>query len=278
MALAVATIALPAAAPTADAGAKARSRTQPASTQGPPTQWASAASATVHPGVQTSSPVGQCTANFVFYDSTDVYLGSAAHCVGLGSSTDTNGCDTASLPIGTPVTVRGARHPAKLFYSSWITMADRNESNTLACEYNDFALLVLDRRDHVRVNPSVPFWGGPEGIGGAMGYGTPAYAHGNSGLRLGLGALQPKTGTSLGEVGNGWSHRVMLATPGIPGDSGGAVLDDEGRATGVFSTIVILPIAGSNHATDVATALAYMKAHTGVNVTLAKGTNRFSPL
>jgi len=42
--------------------------------QGAPT-WAPAASAPVHPGVQTFTNGAQSTANFVFYDSSNVYIG-----------------------------------------------------------------------------------------------------------------------------------------------------------------------------------------------------------
>ncbi|HNH85762.1 MAG TPA: serine protease, partial [Solirubrobacterales bacterium] len=37
--------------------------------------WAPAASATVHPGVQTVTEGAQCTSNFVFQNGSDVYLG-----------------------------------------------------------------------------------------------------------------------------------------------------------------------------------------------------------
>ena len=57
--------------------------------------WAPASSATIHPGVQTFTDGAQCTANFVFFDATNVYLGQAAHCSGTGSSTDTDGCTSA---------------------------------------------------------------------------------------------------------------------------------------------------------------------------------------
>jgi hypothetical protein len=43
--------------------------------------WAPAASAAIHPGVQTVTAGGQCTANFVFYDSSNtVYIGQADRC------------------------------------------------------------------------------------------------------------------------------------------------------------------------------------------------------
>ena len=56
----------------------------------------------------------QCTSNFVFTDSSNVYLGQAAHCSGTGSSTDTNGCTSGSLQTGTPVEIDGASKPGPL--------------------------------------------------------------------------------------------------------------------------------------------------------------------
>ena len=79
--------------------------------------WAPAASATVHPGVMTFTAGAQCTSNFVFQDGSNVYLGQAAHCSGTGAATDTNGCTSESLPIGTPVDVTGASKPATLVYN-----------------------------------------------------------------------------------------------------------------------------------------------------------------
>ena len=67
--------------------------------------WAPASTATIHPGTMMYTRGAQCTANFVFRDRRGrVYVGYAAHCAGTGSSTDTNGCATQSLPLGTKVT------------------------------------------------------------------------------------------------------------------------------------------------------------------------------
>ena len=70
--------------------------------------WAPAATAAVHPGVMTFTEGAQCTSNFVFSGGGNVYIGQAAHCSGTGGQTETNGCDSGSLPIGTPVEVDGA--------------------------------------------------------------------------------------------------------------------------------------------------------------------------
>ena len=71
--------------------------------------WAPASTATIHPGVQTFTDGAQCTANFVFSDGAEVYIGYAAHCAGLGEATDTNGCVAGTLPVGTPVADVDAR-------------------------------------------------------------------------------------------------------------------------------------------------------------------------
>src|SRR3954449_7036997 len=91
--------------------------------------WAPAASASVHPGVMTFTAGAQCTANFVYTDGTNTYLGQAAHCSGTGSSTDTDGCSSASLPKGTAVTVDGASRPGTMVYNSWIRMQKAGEKD-----------------------------------------------------------------------------------------------------------------------------------------------------
>jgi S1-C subfamily serine protease len=242
-------------------------------------EWADYESATVHPGVWTASPSGECTANFVFHDATDIYIGSAAHCTGTESVTSSSGsgCEDGSHPIGTEVEVDGADHPATLVYSSWLTMQAVGESDENACNFNDFALLRLDPRDHAKVNPTIPFWYGPDGTGSSTPPGTQVYAFGNSFLRLGL---SPMTGFALADEGDGWAHRVYFVTPGIPGDSGSAVIDEDGLAVGVISTVIIAPYTGANDAVDVRRALDYMKAKTNTHddVALATGTQAFQPL
>jgi hypothetical protein len=241
--------------------------------------WAPASEAAVHPGVQTVSPEGQCTANFVFYDATNVYIGQSAHCTGLGASDETDGCRTGSLPLGTQVQVRGASQPGTLVYSSWLTMQAVGEKSESVCNGNDFALVRLSDADRGSVNPSIPFWGGPEGIDGSSSLGEPVYGYGNSGLRAGISALSPKTGFSTGQDLDGWSHNVYTLTPGIPGDSGSAYLGSDGGALGVLSTIEYLPRAASNNVTDLSRALSYMKAHTALDgVVLANGTEEFAGL
>jgi hypothetical protein len=239
--------------------------------------WAPAGQAAVHPGVQTFTDGAQCTSNFVFTEGTNVYLGQAAHCSGTGAATDTNGCESGSLPIGTPVEIDGATRPGTMVYNSWLTMQARGETNPDACAYNDFALVRIDPADIGQVNPSVPGFGGPTGVGSAAD-GETVYSYGNSSLRAGVTKLSPKQGVVIFTEGNGWSRTVYTVTPGIPGDSGSGFLNSTGGAIGVLSTLQALPIAGSNGVGDLGRELTYMRANSAfTGVQLEPGTEPFNP-
>ncbi len=208
--------------------------------------------------------------------ATDDYIGYAAHCAGTGEATETNGCIAGSHPLGTPVEIDGATQPGTLAYSSWLAMQAAGETNADACGYNDLALVRIHPNDHNNINPSIPHWGGPTGLNTT---GNPllsrVYSYGNSPLRLGLTVLSPKTGASLGTAGGGWTHPVYTGTPGIPGDSGSAMLDATGRASGVLSTIAVTPLPASNNFSDLNLALDYMRSHGGPQAARALGTARF---
>ncbi len=253
-----------------------------------PTSWAPAATATIHPGVQMYTDGAQCTGNFVFTDGAgNTYVGYAAHCAGTGAATDTNGCDAASLPLGTRVEFRQGGSllssgtkvgSGTLAYSSWLTMQQRGETDENACAYNDFALVKVDAADVAKVNPSVPFWGGPVALNtDESAAGETVYSYGNSSLRGGRKELSPKQGTSLGAEGDGWSHPVYTASPGVPGDSGSAFLDSQGNALGTLSTLAIAPLAGSNGVGDLERELGYAQAHGGISgLALVPGTEPFT--
>jgi len=240
--------------------------------------WAPAGQARVHPGVMTFTDGAQCTSNFVYSDGSSTYLGQAAHCSGTGGQTDTNGCTSGSLPIGTSVQVDGATRPATLVYNSWLTMQAKGETDPDACQFNDLALLRLDPADVGAVNPSVPGFGGPTGVGDVGGLGSTVYSYGNSELRGGVTKLSPKQGVVVQNDGGGWSHDVYTATPGVPGDSGSGFMNGSGEAIGVLSTLQILPAAGSNGVGDLGKELAYMHANSAFsNVQLVPGTETFRP-
>ena len=256
------------------------------------TTWAPVAKATITPGVMMYTKGAQCTANFVFSDARgNVYVGYAAHCAGTGSSTDTDGCATTSLPLGTPVSFveggslvgEGTKVGAgRLVYSSWLTEARLGTSDAATCAYNDFALVKVRPAHEKRVNPSVPFWGGPTGIdtdGAAAG--DTVYSYGNSSLRAGISALSPKLGLALGDdaVDRGWNHPLYTVTPGIPGDSGSGFMTAGGKAVGTLSTVAVAPLPASNGLGDLARELAFAQRHSGIpGLRLAHGTEPFRGL
>lgn len=248
-----------------------------APTAGSARQWAPAATAAIHPGVVMVTDGASCTANFVFTRGTEVFLGYAAHCAGTGSATETNGCESGSLPLGTKVTIEGASRPGVLVYSSWLAMQAAHERDPAACAYNDLGLVRIDPRDVGRVNPSVPHWGGPTGLnrtGNANG--ASVYTYGSSSLRLGITALSPMSGSSMGTTAGGWVHPVYTIPPSVFGDSGAALLDAAGRATGVLSTINLSPQPLSNSFGDLQRSLAYARTHGMGNVVLVNGTQPFA--
>jgi hypothetical protein len=253
--------------------------------------WAPADTAQIHPGTMMYTEGAQCTANFVYTDGAGtVYVGYAAHCAGTGAATDTNGCNTQSLPLGTKVTFNEGGSlvsegtqvgSGTLAYSSWDAMKKAGETDANTCAYNDLALVKVDAADVSKVNPSVPFWGGPTGIDtDGTAAGDRVYTYGNSSLRAGLEPLSPHTGISLGDnaADGGWSHPLYTVTPGIPGDSGSGFMSADGKAIGVLSTLGLAPLPASNNIGDIAKELAYANSHGMSGLTLVNGTEPFSPI
>jgi len=254
--------------------------------------WAPVATAAIHPGTMMYTDGAQCTANFVYTDGAgNVYVGYAAHCAGTGTSTDTDGCSTQSLPLGTEVTFNDGGSlidegtqvgSGTLAYSSWDTMRRTAETDADTCAYNDLALVEVDPADVSKVNPSVPFWGGPTGIDtDGTAAGDRVWTYGNSSLRAGLAPLSPHTGISLGDdaADGGWSHPLYTVSPGIPGDSGSGFLSAGGKAVGVLSTLGLAPLPASNNIGDLGRELAYAQQHSGIaGLQLVNGTEPFDPI
>jgi hypothetical protein len=227
--------------------------------------WAPAATAPIHPGVQTDTAGNRCTAGFVVTAGTDVYLAQTASCASTGAATDANGCTSPSLPAGTAVTVEGAQAPGTLAYSSWLTMQARGETDPDACATNDLALVKLSAADAAATNPSVPFWGGPTGEADAPAAGGRLYgvASTPAGLQRRIGFSGPRGGACAGA-------QALLAPPARAEETGTGLLDDRGRAASLVR-------AGGLCLTDFARTMTY--ARTAIpGLALATGTGPFTPL
>ena len=190
-------------------------------------QWAPAATAQIHPGTMMYTQGAQCTANFVYTDSSNnVYVGYAAHCAGLGEATDTDGCLADSLPLGTPVTFNEGGSlvdegtvvgNGTLVYSSWLKEKELGTTDPNVCAYNDLALVKVAAADVSKVNPSIPFWGGPTGIDtDGTAAGDRVWTYGNSSLRAGVAAALP----AHRHQPRRQRRRRWLDAPALHGDAG----------------------------------------------------------
>lgn len=221
-----------------------------------------------------SEAVSTCTAAFVFRNDRSTFLSYAAHCAIPVQEQRRTGCEYRTLPLGTPVTIRGAagaRAHGTLAYSAWRTMQDAGETDDNRCLYNDFALVEIDSADVASIDPTVPEVGGPTGLGRI---GPPRQEQ--------VFSYQPytsspavKQGVSLGTRGGGWSHRVDVSPAANLGDSGSGLLDAEGAAFGVLATRYLDRLATSG-VTDLGLALSYAERYGDLgSVELVPGTSPF---
>ena len=250
--------------------------------------WTPVGRATVTPGARTFIGEDQCTANFVFSDRAgNLYLGQAAHC----SEADrvSNGCRARSRPLGTPVAITQGKANigmgqvvawGTLAYSSWVTMQRRHDHVIAQCAFNDFALIRLKRSDRHLVNPSLPFWGGPEGLADhEVATGEKIYGFGHSELRKAGSTGSRQSAITIADLpqADGWSHSFVAESPGIPGDSGSGYLDSSGDALGTLSSLRI-SYALINAIGDLHRELTYARKYSGLRgLRLELGTMPFDP-
>lgn len=223
--------------------------------------------AAIGPGTVTETTgAGLCTAGFVATAGARTYLVQAAHCAGTGDETETDGCTSATVPLGTPVRVHGrdGTVTGTLAWSSWTTMQARGETDPDACAYNDLALVELPAAAAGGAGAAVPFFGGPAGVratplaGGEQVFGL-SNPPGPDGVRT-AGA---RAGTAAGEVGGGWGHAVYTLSPGVAGESGSPLLDARGDAVGVLSSLTTTGDRASIEYTDLGRALDYARRTDG---------------
>ncbi|MEV1291398.1 serine protease [Pseudonocardia sp. NPDC049635] len=254
----------------------------------------------IGPGVQIATPVAGgaelCTANFLYtaagaadglrddegplrerVPAGKLYLGTAAHCMAAQSARSSiDGCVEPVQPHGTEVGIvgrDGTVHAGRVAYNSWVVMQERGESDPRLCLYNDFALIELGPAAAAVADPTVPGFGGPVGLNaGGTASGERVYSYQPNQL-----APTPfKQGVSFGRPEGPRTHVVATLPPGVPGDSGSGYLDEQGRAFGVLSSLM-LPTA-TNGVTDIAQALGYAAAYGPVGpVDLVPGTTGFTP-
>ncbi|HVL87926.1 MAG TPA: hypothetical protein VM681_08000 [Candidatus Thermoplasmatota archaeon] len=228
--------------------------------------WPSLADARIRPGIQigTSSnplsavrPISQCTANFLFrsLDNRSLYLGTAAHCV-----------DDLAVGDSYPL-LRGAAS-ATVAYVSFHTMKEIGETDRVARDDNDFALLRIDDEHRLLAHPAMLHYGGPVALAdsSSVGNGERVRFYGNSDLRQDADPLSPHSGCVVNS--NPWAIEFASPYPGIFGDSGSGALAADGAALGVVITLRVGSGGTSNALMRLDAALGYAREHAGVEVEL----------
>jgi hypothetical protein len=273
-------------------GAPPAGNVTPSKPAAPPPRWADPAVADIYPGTNLGTNSSGCSSNFLFtsVDNRHIYLGTADHCV-LVSGVDGIPChDFQSLPLGSPILLWHVgplnenatilNITGTLAYSSALTMKDVHEDpNSQACSSNDFALIELPLNAQHRITPAVPTFATPTSIANASDIKLldPMVGYGASGNYLGFQQFYPRHGyvsiapknttvASGVEPATEWGFTVTMYPPGIFGDSGGLVMTSNNGAAGVIVSIG----ATGTFCVTLATALAYMEAHTSLRVKLAE--------
>lgn len=162
----------------------------------------------VQPGARLATG---CTMNFIYEDpGGTLYTGAAGHCY-----------DEAGVP---------ARTDGGEPFGTVVYRIDQELDGPL-----DVALIEIDAAWHDRIDPAVRHWGGPVGTAAPLsGSTTLHYGHG-----IGPGNAEPtrpRTGVILKDEPSG--PRVQIF-PFSFGDSGGPILDGDGRAVGILGEVVI---------------------------------------
>lgn len=242
------------------------------------TNWGDPESKGIRPGNNITTSGASCTTSFIFTDNQGRYfVSTAAHCIVPGESTSVDGCSATYTDLSATVSQMDIYDPSNsipessvdlpAYYSSWHAMQDFNESSSAACNGNDFALLEVPAEHLDLLHPASLHFRAPTGIPSTAEDLQPAgamiWGYGASTLKLGVSPLHPKAGFVLQTANEGWSYTVYLATPGIPGDSGGHIITDDGRALGVASTLALAPFALSNNYTNISKAIEYAERYLG---------------
>lgn len=217
----------------------------------------SADSALLRPGMVATSysaglpgikPGGGCTANFLFRSPSNgtYYFGTAAHCLHSEPGT------TTALGLNGNQFIAGGL----IVYSSFVAddaaaqgfdeKCNSNPvmglSNERLC-WNDFALIEINASTAAIAHPTLRVFGGPNAGEAGPEVGAQLYTVGSSYYRAGNQLPDARAGVIV-DVG-AWRVLGYFSVPGTAGDSGSPVLDEQGHALGVLTTLNYGP-AGSN--------------------------------
>jgi hypothetical protein len=173
----------------------------------------------VRPGAEVQTEIGLCTLNFLF-EAPDHqrFIGTAGHCI-LGSGPVADNAGEKTWPKGGgPVAKDSTGHRIGEF------------AYAILQEPKDFSLIRLD--PGVEASPEMCDFGGPTGVNDDINGQPKVLEYWGNGI--GIGSTVPAR--SAVAVGFPNADHVYAAGLALPGDSGSAVISDDGRAVGVLVT------------------------------------------
>lgn len=172
-----------------------------------------------------------CTANFVWADGAQLYLGSAGHCFLPGAKTATHGespdYDASGVSVIVCVENCGGNFRSNLLVGTWVSLgrvAYARQSDPTGEEGvgNDFGVVEIPAEAVPLVRPEMPVWGGPAGIED-LDFGSYGCHYGNG---IGVGEVF-LTKARVG-VGGGHDHDFWMGDfLGAFGDSGSGLVTCE---------------------------------------------------
>jgi hypothetical protein len=174
----------------------------------------------VRPGGEVRTDIGQCTYNFLFTTPEgERYIGTAGHCI-LGEGPVAEKAGEKMWPKGGgPVAKDPTGHRIGEF--AYAVLQDPK----------DFALIRID--PGVETNPEMCNYGGPTGINDDLSGDPTVLEYFGNGVAIGT-ALPARSAVAMGLPD---ANHVYAAGLALPGDSGSAVISEDGRAVGVLVTV-----------------------------------------
>jgi hypothetical protein len=226
----------------------------------------------IGPGTQLVTDGRSCTANFVFRDARHrLYVGYTASCATKRAASAGNPCTARPLPAGTRVRLADAGRTlghGELRYSSLRALRRAGVTDAATCAANDFALVRVRGTLRRKVVATMPYWGGPSGLGELPAAGTMVF-----------GLTRPSPGARTlpraGQVTTAVGGTATVNTPLASGRSarGSGFLDDAGRAVGILTAS---SATGDNTVVSLTAAVAFASGHGVPGLRLVHGTYGFS--
>lgn len=169
------------------------------------------------PGDRIVTDGSSCTLGFLLAGPGALYFSTAGHCMAVNQTTSTP--DHGDIGVGV------FRH-----------LEPETGSTSDGRPGDDFGLIRVHPDRHPDLNPKLCGWEGPVGLyeGGGEGGNVRHYGHG-----VGFGSGGPATQRREGYFLKTADEAFYWAGMGVMGDSGSAVLDEQGRALGVLTHLLV---------------------------------------